>query len=618
MTGLLVPCPEKYEELVLECNELQRRLQEAEAAAESAAESKSIFLANISHEIRTPLNGMIVVSQLMLRTNLTPEQRELVSTIEESGLCLLSILGSVLDFSCLGRADVQLQATPLLIRDVIEGSLESAGPDAASRAVHLSYRLAPALASRQVIADPIRLRQALSALVNNAVKFNVYGGEVEINASVDSVGSTLTISVQDSGIGMEPAVAASVFQMFKQGEEGFNRRHGGAGLGLSIASGLVEAMGGDISLQSSPGHGSTFIVTLPLVWAPAAHERPSHARVDVPAPTRNDNQHTETGVEIRKENIRMEDMAEIVPAKGEISSGISATGFYWPGTPVASRAPSLRYPTTTSIGVSSTCGLGSTATMSASLSGAEMSTHSRRSSNSSAVDVPLPPPPSQLQASPSHRPTPAATADYRESSLFAPSSIASVATATLSAPGSPVSFDNAVASLHCCITESDVATPAAPSPLAGRCVLVDVDHVPTAMQIADSCSLIGLKVIHGQCGDATGRLGGGGRQTKPVLENEIESDGDGEGALAVPDVCVTSPAKVLNALRGGWRGHPIVAVGLKKDLPLAVQPLVTVLVPPLKHSRLVSTLCQAVAPRDVAMGAPLHADAALQPCSPAS
>jgi CheY-like chemotaxis protein len=248
-------------------DDLVRQLQEARAAAEAATEAKSVFLANISHEIRTPLNGMIAVSQLLLRTALSPEQRELVATLEESGTALLSILGDVLEFSCIASDDVTLRLEPTRIRDTLEACLQAAAPESWRRKISLSYRLDPALASDQVITDPIRLRQVLTSLVNNAVKFNVDGGEVEVQATVVVEAGELIMSVRDTGIGMSNDAMKEIFTVFTQGQGSLNRRHGGTGLGLTIADKLVRSMNGMISVNPAPDCGCIFNVTLPLIYA---------------------------------------------------------------------------------------------------------------------------------------------------------------------------------------------------------------------------------------------------------------------------------------------------------------------------------------------------------------
>lgn len=216
----------------LEHEHLTLELQEAKAAAESAAEAKSVFLANISHEVRTPLNGMIAVAQLLLRTSLTPEQRELASTLQESGAALLSILGDVLDFSFIGTNDVELTSQPVWLREVLEGCAEAAAPAAKKKNINLSYRLPAVVADRQIATDPVRLRQILSFLVSNAVKFNVAGGEVEVTVDVENEVGRLPLirfAVRDTGIGMTTSEVENIFGGFSMAEETMARRHGGTG-----------------------------------------------------------------------------------------------------------------------------------------------------------------------------------------------------------------------------------------------------------------------------------------------------------------------------------------------------------------------------------------------------
>ena len=215
---------------LLDQQHLAFQLQEARAAAEAAAEAKSVFLANLSHEIRTPLNGMIAIAQLLMRTTLSPEQRELASTLEESGSALLSILGDVLDFSSIGVDDVDINTQPVWLREVIEGCIEAAAPTAKSKGVQLSYRLSTVFAQHQIAIDQVRLRQVLLYFVNNAVKFNKECGEVEIEAAIAVAGESLCLSVRDTGIGMDKEAIDKLFANgFHQTESSLSRRHGGAG-----------------------------------------------------------------------------------------------------------------------------------------------------------------------------------------------------------------------------------------------------------------------------------------------------------------------------------------------------------------------------------------------------
>jgi PAS domain S-box-containing protein len=254
---------------ITELKERADAAERARAEAEAANQSKSTFLATMSHEIRTPMNGVLGMMDVLERQGLDQHQRRSVATMRDSAQSLLRIIDDVLDFSKIEAGRLELEATAFSLSGLIDGVVSTFHSQAAAKRLALEAHI-DAGSDDVLVGDPTRVRQILFNLLGNALKFTERGG-IWVHAGTVPLGSgrtRVTLSVRDTGIGLDDEQKARLFRPFAQADSSTTRRFGGTGLGLSIVRRLAELMDGKVAVESTPGVGSEFIVTLTLETAP--------------------------------------------------------------------------------------------------------------------------------------------------------------------------------------------------------------------------------------------------------------------------------------------------------------------------------------------------------------